>query len=80
MYGEAVLREAMFMRIVGTVGADGAPTVFLDAVQLGLHKSHLFLHGGYLLILALAAASALAGDRSFGGLMVFVALGGASSF
>ena len=40
----------------------------------------MFLHGGYLLILALAAASALAGDRSFGGLMVFVALGGASSF
>ena len=78
MYGEAVLCEAMFMRRLGTVGADGA-TVFLDAVQLGLHKSHLFFHGGYLLILALAADSALAGDGSFGGLMFFVALGGASS-
>ena len=40
----------------------------------------LFLHGGYLLILALAAAPALTGDGSIGGLMVFVALGGASSF
>ena len=41
---------------------------------------HLFLQGGYLLILALAAAPALAGDGSIGGLMVFVALGGAPSF